>query len=208
MRCDTRLFDLSLKPLVGAENLDLDRARGAGLHTCRGLPLVQLLMTHMALGDDTAVLVEDRHFVGAVPGTVLASDTDVVVMKDDAVVEFDIGVGRAASETFGVDAVVAAHRVEELADIGKDARFHLSDAPPLDVRTVVVLFVARHFTAVAPHTGGHVEVKAVLLSLLERWKVDLIISALHAGFGFVVDKALQRCFWLHSAPYSIIKMIR
>jgi hypothetical protein len=147
-------------------------------------------MTHMAFGNDTAVMIKNGDFIGAVPGTVLAPDTNIVIMKDDAVFKLDIGVGRASSQTLRIDTVVAAHGVEELADVWKYARFHLTHAAPLDIGGVVVLFVAGHFTAVAPHTGSHVEVKAVLLPRFERRQVDLVVSALHAGIGFVVYETL------------------
>lgn len=67
----------------------------------------------MAFGDDVAFLVIGRDTVGAVPGAVLASDAAGIVVKNDAVVEFDIAVGGTADETGGIDTVITAHGVKE-----------------------------------------------------------------------------------------------
>ena len=144
----------------------------------------------MALGDDPAIGVEDRHFIGAVPSTVLAPDTARIIVPDDTVVEFDVGVGRAPFETLRIDTVVTAHRVEDLECIGETSRLHLPDSTPFDAIGVAVLFIARHFTAVTPYTRSSVEVKTVLLSRFELRDVDGVVTTLHTRIVLVVDEAL------------------
>jgi hypothetical protein len=144
----------------------------------------------VTLGDDAAVRVEDRDFIGAVPCTVLTPDTAWVVMKDNAVVKFDVTLCRTALETLGVDTVVTAHGVEELESVGELAHLHLTHTPPLNISWVSVLFVTCNFTAVAAYASSCIEVKAVLLSGFKLWDVDGVVPALHTGVILVVDEAL------------------
>jgi hypothetical protein len=144
----------------------------------------------MALGDDTAVGVEDRHFVRAVPGTVLASDTAGVIMKDDPVVKLDVALGRTPFETLGIDTVVTAHGVKKLKRVGKRPHLHLTHTPPLDIGRVAVLLVTGNLTAVTPDTRRRIEMKTVLLPGLELGDIDGVAPALHTGIVLVVDEAL------------------
>jgi hypothetical protein len=146
----------------------------------------------MALGHDPSVGIENRHFIRTVPRTVLASDTDIVIMKDDPIVEFYIRFGRAAPQTLGIDAVVAAHRIEELECIGKCPHLHLSNPSPLDFGRIVVLLIAGDFTAVTADTGCRIEVEAILLTGLELGDIYTVVTALHPGIIFVIDEAFER----------------
>jgi hypothetical protein len=144
----------------------------------------------MTLGHDTSVRVKDRYFIWAVPCTVLTPYTARVIMPDDAVIQFNVGVGRTAFETLRIDAVVTAHRVEELQGIRELTHLHLTHTSPFDLIRVGILFITGYFTTVTPYTGSGIEVKTVLLSLFELWNVNTVIPALHTCFIFMIYEAL------------------
>ena len=192
VRRDPLFFHTVLYPLILVDHFDANGPRRARLHAGRRLLRLQLVDTHVALGHDAALFVKYGHFVGAVPCAVLAPYTIFVDMVDYAVVEFYVAVCRASVEASGVYAVVTAHRVEELKSVWEASGLHLSDAAPLDLCRIVVLLVAGHFTAVAPHTCRHIEVEAVLLSRFRLRYVDGVVAALHSGLRLVVQETIYR----------------
>jgi hypothetical protein len=130
-------------------------------------------MTHVTFGDDISLFVKDRNTVGAVPCTVLTPDAGIVIMNDDSRFGYlDVRLGRTAAKTLGVYTVVTAHGVEHLRKSRKISAFHLTDTAPFDIGRIVVLFVTGHFTTTASDTFDGIEVKAVLLTLFERWNID------------------------------------
>jgi len=144
----------------------------------------------MTFSNNTSVRIEYRYFIGTVPGTVLTSDTAWIIMPYDPVIQLDVAFCRTATQTFRINTVVATHRVEELESIGEGSCFHFTHTPPLDIRTISILFVTGYFAAVTSYTGGSIEVKAVLFSGFELWNIDGIATTLHTGFILVVNEAL------------------
>jgi len=117
----------------------------------------------MALGDDMALFMIGRDFVRAVPCAVLTTDAAGIIVKDDAVVEFDVTVGRTADEAGRINTVVTAHGIKQQEGIGEASPLHLSHASPFDVGRVVVLFIARHFATAASDAFGRIKMETVLL---------------------------------------------
>jgi len=122
-------------------------------------------MAHVAFSNDVTLFVIGRYSIRAVPGTVLASDTAGIIVKDNAVVEFDVAVRRASDEAGRIDAVVTAHGVKQQKRIGKTSPLHLPDTAPFDVGWIIVLLVARHFATATPDAFCGIEVETVLFSL-------------------------------------------
>lgn len=144
----------------------------------------------MALRNDMARFMKGGYAVGAVPGTVLTSDTGFIIMIDNAVFKFNIAVGRTAYEAGGVDTVVTGHGVKKGADMTKLTRLHLSDTAPLNIGGIVVLFITGHFTASTADTFACIKMKTVLFALLKLGQIYGVVTALHARLGLVIDKAL------------------
>lgn len=119
----------------------------------------------MAFGDDMTLFMVSRDAVGAVPGTVLASDAAGIVVKNDTVIKFDVAVGGASDQTGRINTVVAAHGVEQQEGIGEAPPLHFADAAPFDIGGIVVLLVTGHFAAAAPDAGRRIEVETVLFPL-------------------------------------------
>jgi len=114
-------------------------------------------------------------------------------VKDDTVIEFDVAVGGTADETGGINAVVTAHGVKEQEGVWEASPLHLAHATPFDVGGVIVLLIARNFTAAASDTFGGIEMETVLFPHTQRRNIDTVVSTLHSGSGFIPDKALQWC---------------
>src|SRR5688572_30163805 len=122
-------------------------------------------MAHVALTDDAALGVVLRHAVRTVPGAVLATDTGVGAVLDDAGERIlRIGVDRAALEARRLEAVIAPHRQERAGRGREEPAFELADTPPVDRRGIAVLLVAGDDAALAADALPHVEVEAVLLA--------------------------------------------
>ena len=86
-------------------------------------------------------------------------------MKDDSGDGiFFVRVNRTALQTGRLDAMIAPHRKMKSLSVGVGATLQFADLSPLQVRRIVVLFVAGHLAAVAPDATGHIEVEAVLLA--------------------------------------------
>ena len=126
-------------------------------------------MAHVAFADDTALGVELRHSIRAVPDAVLAADAGVGRVQDDpGDGVFRVRIDRAALEAIGIEAMIAAHREIVALRIGIAAAFDLADAPPVNVRGIAVLLIARDLAGAASDALRHVEVKAILLALAKR----------------------------------------
>jgi hypothetical protein len=73
--------------------------------------------------------------------------------------------------------------------VGIPSPFDLANPPPIDLRRISILLIARHHTALAANTFGHVEVEAILLARQERalWNTQLGIkcSVVRAGAALV-----------------------
>ena len=148
--------------------LDGDGVRRAGADARRREPLGEPRLAHVALGDDAPVGLERGDRVRAVPRAVLAADAVVGVVGDDAVVQLDVGVRRAALEAGRLEAVVARHRQVEAAGVRVVAALDLTDTPPRRAGRQPVLLGARHLAGVAADAGVHGEAEAVLLAGVER----------------------------------------
>ena len=97
-------------PFELIDDLDLDGVLGTCVDA-GGLEAVgEAAVAHVAFADDTALGVELRHGVGAVPDAVLAADAGVGGVEDDAGDGiFRVGIDGAAAEAVGAEAVIAAH---------------------------------------------------------------------------------------------------
>src|SRR4029078_8291181 len=85
-----------------------DGAMRTALHARRRLTDRQAVAAEVALADDAEVLVERGHLVGTRERAVAAADAGVVeVAADPGVGILLVGVGRAAVEASGLEAVVA-----------------------------------------------------------------------------------------------------
>jgi hypothetical protein len=122
-------------------------------------------MAHVALADDAALGIELRDRVRTVPDTILASDTRFRGVENDAGIRiFLVSVNGAAAKAVGGEAVVASHREVVASGVGPCAAFDLSDAPPVNISRVSVLFVARDLARAAADALRHIEVESVLFS--------------------------------------------
>ncbi len=122
-------------------------------------------MAHVAFGNDMAFLVVRRDSIRAVPCAVLAPDTAWIVVKNDAVVKFDVAVGRTSDEAGGIDTVVTTHGVKQQKSIWEASPLHFTYTSPFDVGRVIILLIARYFTAAASDTFGGIKMESVLFPL-------------------------------------------
>jgi len=122
-------------------------------------------MAHVAFTNDAALGIELWDRVGTVPDAILASDARFRGMENDAGnwILF-VSINRAAANAVGGETVVASHREVIASSVRPSAPFDLSDAPPVNVSGVSVLFVARDLARAAADTLRHIEVESVLFS--------------------------------------------
>ena len=151
-------------------------------------------VAHVAFADDTALGVELRNGVGAVPDAVLTADAGVGGVKDDAGDGiFRVGIDGAALDAVCAETVVAAHGEVEAVGVGLGAAFDLADAAPAKIGWSVVLLVAGDLAGAAADALGHVEVEAVLFARFERTIGN------ERGFDFY----LRRSNGKNSMPFSV-----
>ena len=164
---DSAADSLRARPLL--DDLDLDGPFGAGVDACWFEAIGKAAVAHIALAHHTALWIELRHAIGAIPDAVLATDAGIGGMQHDACDWiFGVGIDRAALQAIGIEAMVAAHREVVAAGVGVDAAFNLADAPPANICGISVLLVAGNLAGAAADALRHIEVEAVLLSWLER----------------------------------------
>jgi len=126
-------------------------------------------VAHVALAHDTAGGVELGHRVWAVPDAVLATDTRVGRVQNDAgngVLR--VCLDRAAFDAVGVETVIAAHGEVVALGVGIDSSLDLADATPENIGRVAILFVARDLAGATPDALRHIEVEAVLFAFTQR----------------------------------------
>jgi hypothetical protein len=151
------------------DDLDLDGILRTRVYTGGLEASSKATVTHVAFADDTTLGVELGHRVGAIPNTILATDTCLGGMKDKAGNRvLLIGVYGAAAKAIGREAVMAPHRKVEPRCVGPRTTFDLANASPSDVRGVSILLIARHFAGAASDALRHVEVESVLLPWAKR----------------------------------------
>src|SRR3979411_1208418 len=89
-------------PFQLINDFDLNGVFGTGVDTGRFEAIGEAAMAHVTFADDTALRVELRHGVRAVPDAVLAADASVRGVKDDAGDGiFGVGVDGAALDAVG-----------------------------------------------------------------------------------------------------------
>ena len=71
--------------------------------------------------------------------------------------------------------MIAAHRKKESLRVRINATFHFANSAPLQVRRIVVLFIAGDLTTVAADATGHVEVESILLAWVGRSLWDALL---------------------------------
>jgi hypothetical protein len=125
-------------------------------------------VAHIAFSYYAALWIELWDGIGAVPNTVLATDTGVGGVQHNSCdrVLF-IGIDRAATHTVRGKAVVASHREIVTYGLRPGASFDLADATPAKISRIAVLLVAGDLAGAASDAFGHIEVKAILFAGLE-----------------------------------------
>jgi hypothetical protein len=158
-------------------------------------------MAHVALADDAALCIELRDRVGTVPDAILAPDAGFRRVEDDAGngILF-ISVDGAAAKAVRGEAVIASHGEVMARSGGPGTAFDLSDAPPVNVSRVSVLFVACDLAGATADALCHIEVESILLSgekltfgnergfyFCRRWrqKFEAVLRQAHDGVGCV-----------------------
>src|SRR5205085_1763043 len=136
---------------------------------CRFPAVQNTSAAHVAFTDHSALRVELRHAIRAIPHTVLTSDACIGGMQHNAGHRIlRISIDRAAEQAIGAEAVIASHREIGAMGIRVRAAFEFTESAPLDLGRVSVLLVARDLTGAAADTLRHVEVKSILFARLKR----------------------------------------
>ena len=168
-----------------------DGALRTALDARRRLADRQAVAAQVALADDAEVLVERRHLVGTRERAVAAADAGVVEVADDAGVGILlVGIGRAAVEAGGLEAVVAGvghglHRGRA------DVVGAVQRADPSPALTVVeaVEAVAGGDAGLAAGARVEVDVEGVLLAGRRRGHRESVAPAPRAGVDQLVGLA-------------------
>src|SRR5439155_11347727 len=93
------------------DDLDRDCAFRTCAHARWSEALIQPAVTHVALADYSALRIELRHAIRAVPDTILASDTDFrIVIHNSRPEILRVRFHRTTDQTSRLQAVIAAHR--------------------------------------------------------------------------------------------------
>jgi hypothetical protein len=91
---------------------------------------------------------------------------------------FCVRLDRAPLHAFRIQTVIASHRQVAALRVGPCSSFNLTKAPPVNLGWIAVLLIAGNLAGAAADALGHVEVKAILFTLLqfalwnEAWRRD------------------------------------
>ena len=125
-------------------------------------------MAHIALAYNAALRIELRHAIRAVPHAVLAANARIRGMQDNSRRWiFCVRLDWASLHAFGVETVIAPHRQVTALRIGPCTSLNLTKAPPVNLGWIAVLFIAGNLAGTAADALGHIEMKAILFTLVQ-----------------------------------------